>query len=131
MDALIGIFGWLWWLFAKLFGLLFGLVWFLLGGWVSALAQIVVIGLLIFGYKYGWRQALPEILNRARPLGRQVWGWVRRRERGGAASVNAYDAEEKNRQRRSRRGSGEPGDVNLSTLLSVVMLLELATAVVV
>ena len=131
MDALVGLLGWVWWLLAKVFGLIFGVVWFLLGGWVSALAQIVVIGLLIFGYKYGWRQALPEIRSLARPIGRQIWGWVRRRERAGSAGAQSSEAKLQTGKAQRRRGAREPGDVNLSTLLSVVMLLELATAVVV
>ena len=114
---------WLWWLVAKIVGLAFGLVWFLLGGWVATLAQIAVIAFLIFGYKYGWRQAPQELLARAGPAGRYLWGWVRTR-----SPVSLPERAEKNERRgardvsRPRGRRKEPGDVNLSTLLSVVAL---------
>lgn len=114
---------WLWWLVAKIVGLAFGLVWFLLGGWVATLAQIAVIAFLIFGYKYGWRQAPQELLARVGPAGRYLWGWVRARS---PVSFPERAVESQRRGARDRspmRGRRkEPGDVNLSTLLSVVAL---------
>ncbi len=60
------ILGWLWWAVSSVLGLVWTIVWFLLGGWVSALAQIAVVVLIIFGMKYGWRQAPFEVWSRAR-----------------------------------------------------------------
>ncbi len=121
------ILSWLWWLVVKIVGFAFGLVWFLLGGWVATLAQIAVIAFLIFGYKYGWRQALPELLSRAGPAGRyfggNLWSWMRAR-----SPVPLPQRAEKSERRVDRDPSArrlrrkEPGDVNLSTLLSVVAL---------
>ena len=114
MEAL----SWLWWLVAKLVGLVWGLLWFLLGGWVATLAQIAVIALVIFGYKYGWKQAPQELLSRAGPLGRYLWGWVRTREPGSIVPR----AEARERVGRSQGRLRQAGDVNLSTLLSVAAL---------
>lgn len=116
------ILGWIWWLLLKVLGLVWGIVWFLLGGWVATLAQIGVIVLLIFGYKYGWRQAPQEILSRASRWTGLAWSWARRREprsAGATAELRRY------RQPAPRRA---PGDVNLSTLLNVLMLAGLAAA---
>lgn len=120
------VFGWIWWLIWKVLGLVWGLIWFLLGGWVSTLAQIGVIALLIFGYKYGWRQAPQEILSRTARLFRLGWSWARAREAG--AAVPAPAARERPVRDGPRRA---PGDVNLSTLLNVLMLAGLAAAALV
>ena len=114
------ILGWLWWLLVKLLGLAWGLIWFLLGGWVATAAQIAVIGLVIFGYKYGWRRAPEEILARSGAIGRYLWGWVRARETGGGASPGRVEVRERQVIRTVRRK--EPGDINLSTVMSVAML---------
>ncbi len=111
---------WVWWAVVNAFGMALTVVWFLIGGWVSTLAQIGVVLLLAFGYKYGWRRAPLEIMSKARRIGGIGWGWVRRRER--PATGAAGDAEpvyvraERNRVRR------RPGDVNVSSLLNVAML---------
>ena len=114
------ILGWLWWLAAKLAGLVFGLTWFLLGGWVSTLAQIAVIALVIFGYKYGWRRAPQEILARGGALGRYIWGWVRARETSAGGALARVEIRDRVVERVVRRK--EPGDINLSTLLNIVVL---------
>ncbi len=116
---------WLWWLVLKIVGLAWGLVWFLLGGWVATLAQIAVIAFLVFGYKYGWRAAPQELLARAGPAGRYLWGWVRAR-----SPVSLPERAEKSVRRPHGRRK-EPGDVNLSTLLSVVALSGLLLAIAV
>ena len=119
------ILSWLWWLVAKLVGLVWSVVWFLLGGWVATLAQIAVIALVIFGYKYGWRQAPQEMLARAGPLGRYLWSWVRTREAG--TILPRPPSRERLAPRPGR--PREAGDVNLSTLLSVVALAGIIVAV--
>ena len=114
------IIGWLWWVAVKLVGVAWGLVWFLLGGWVSTLAQIAVIALLIFGYKYGWRRAPGEILERSGAVGRIIWGWVRSREAGTTAGMGRVDVRDRRVTKVVRRK--ERGDVNLSTLLNIAVL---------
>jgi hypothetical protein len=115
MDAI----GWIWWLAKSLLGLVWSVAWFLLGGWVSTLAQIGVIVLVIFAYKYGWRRAPQELLGRLGTIGRFGWSWIRAREPG-AAVAPALPA--------ARRSAGErrrqPGDVriNVSTTLSLLAL---------
>ncbi len=117
MDVL----GWLWWIVSSLFGLVWSLVWFLLGGWVATLAQIGVIVLVIFGYKYGWRQAPQEVLSRVGGIGRYAWAWVRKRE-----IPERTAAPPAAREPRSQRGMrrSQPGDVriNISTMLTLLML---------
>ena len=120
------VLGWIWWLLASLAGLVASLVWFLIGGWVSTLAQIGVIVLLIFGYKYGWRQAPREIVSRTARVSRAGWGWVRSREVG--AALPARNARERIVRARPQRASGA---INLSTLLNILMLAGLAAAALV
>ena len=36
---------------------MWSIAWLLLGGWVSTLAQILVIVFIVFAFKYGWRRA--------------------------------------------------------------------------
>ena len=110
------ILSWLWWALSSVLGLIWTVVWFLLGGWVSALAQIAVIVLLIFGMKYGWRQAPFEVWSRARSFGSFAWNWIRAKDPG---SVSArVETREVIRTVRVK----EPGDVNLSTVLNVLLL---------
>ena len=124
MDVL----GWIWWLIASLLKLVFSLVWFLLGGWVSTLAQIAVIVLLIFGYKYGWRRAPQELFSRLGVFGRFSWGWLKARERAPVADPAPSDG----KRRRGPRGRyfdrRQPGDVrlNVSTCLSLLAMAGLA-----
>ncbi|MFM9938134.1 MAG: hypothetical protein ACKVP7_01395 [Hyphomicrobiaceae bacterium] len=110
------ILGWIGWLLWKIVGLAWSLIWFLLGGWVSTLAQIAVIALIIFGYKYGWRQAPQQILTRSAAFGRFVWAWVRAREL--PAGTARTEVREVYRDVRVK----EIGDVNVSTLLSLLVL---------
>ncbi len=120
------VFGWLWWLVWNALSLVWGVVWFLLGGWVATLAQIGFVVLLIFGYRYGWRQAPQEILSRAVGLLRAGGGWVRSREAG--AGIPARDARGRSARDRPHRASGA---ISLSTLLNVLMLAGLAAAALV
>jgi hypothetical protein len=122
MDVL----GWLWWLTTSFVGLVWSLAWFLLGGWVITLAQIGVIVLAVFGYKYGWRRSPQEIITRLGTFGRFVWSWVRARE----VPPRPESRHTGRSAARSRRGprQREPGDIhiNVSTLLTVLMIAGLA-----
>lgn len=124
MDVL----GWLWWLLASFVSLIWSILWFLLGGWVSTLVQIAVIVLVVFGYKYGWRRAPAELMARIGSFGRFVWGWMR----SGDASYRAPASENSEKAvagRRSRRNVSrrQPGDIriNVSTCMTLLMLVGL------
>lgn len=117
------ILAWLWWLLMKALGLVWALAWLLLGGWVSTAAQITVIALAIFAYRYGWRRAPQELASRIVPLARMLWGWLRGREVAEKArtppATSRADARKARRLRRTRR---RPGDVNLSTLMNLALV---------
>ena len=108
------ILGWLFWLAAKLLAIVWTVGWFLLGGWVVTLAQVAVIGGLIYAYKYGWRRAPIEITRQARTFGGFVWAWARSREMPARAPRDQMREVVRTVRRK------EFGDVNLSTLLSVL-----------
>jgi hypothetical protein len=116
------IIGWLWWFTSGLLALVFSLVWFLISGWIATLAQIGIVAVLIFSYKYGWRRAPGELLVRVGGLVRRVLGWARVREGGGASGTGCKREKVQVVQRR------RPGDVNVSTLLNVLMLAGLGAA---
>ena len=113
------IFGWLWWLVANVLAMLWSVGWFLLGGWVVTLAQLAVIGGLVYAYKYGWRRAPLEISKHVRTFGSFVWAWARARDMPARTSR----AEVRETVRIVRRS--ELGDVNVSTLMSVLAILGL------
>jgi hypothetical protein len=118
----VDIIGWVWWLLSSLLGLVWTVAWFLLGGWVSTLAQIAVVVLIIFGYKFGWRRAPYEIWSRVGGFARFAWNWIRQREQAQAAPAAArVETREVIRTVRFK----ERGDINLSTLLSLLTLLGL------
>lgn len=119
------VIGWLWWLIASFVGLVWSAAWFLLGGWVSTLAQIAVIVLVVFGYKYGWRRAPLELMARMGNLGRFAWSWIRsgdgvRPARSSGRSASSTPG----RQPRHRVSRRQPGDVriNVSTCMTLLML---------
>lgn len=122
MDVL----GWLWWAISSLLGAVWTIMWFLLGGWVSTLAQIGVLVLLVAGYKYGWRRAPIEVTARFASVFRFAWAWMRSRELPPAAPLSAEA------NRRGPRGRyfdrRQPGDIrlNVSTCLSLLVLAGLA-----
>lgn len=106
----------LWWIVKAVWGV----VWLLIGGWVSAALQIVVLVLAVFAYKYGWQRAPYEAWRGAKAMGRWGWAWIR--------GAQAMAGEERVREVQVIREirTKELGDVNLSSLLNVVMLTGLA-----
>ena len=119
------ILGWLWWGVAKIAGLAWSFAWFLLGGWVSTLLQLVILIGAVFAMKYGWRQAPQEMWNRVRPLGRFAWNWARAREVTAPAASQRAEVREAVRVVRVK----EPGDMSASTVLTVAMLAGIVLAV--
>jgi hypothetical protein len=112
--------GWLWWMIATIVSLFGSIAWFLLGGWVVTLVQLVLIIFLVFVYKYGWRRAPIEFSAKVGGFGRFVWAWMRAREPALAAAAPVTARREVRVVHRRR-----PGDVNLSTLLTLVMFVGL------
>ena len=110
------ILGWLWWVVASAVSLVWSILWFLIGGWVSTLAQIAVLVGIIFFYKYGWQRAPAELAARVSTAGRFVWGWIRQRETGGPASERV-EVREVVRTVRVK----EAGDINVSSLINVLL----------
>ena len=117
VDALI----WIWWALTSLLGFVWSLLWFLIGGWVSALAQIFIVALVIFGMKYGWKRAPFELWARAKAFGKFFWNWILAKE--GSQPQSRVEVRETLRVVRFK----EVGDVNLSTLLSALTLVGLLT----
>jgi hypothetical protein len=109
------IVSWIGWLLATLAGWIWSVVWLLVGGWVSTLLQILLIVFVVFTFKYGWRRAPLELALRVRPLAGWLWRWVTARERP------AYVTASSTPDVRIIRVKA-PGDVNLSSLLNVIML---------
>jgi hypothetical protein len=116
------IVSWIVWLLAALAGWMWSIAWLLVGGWVSTLLQILVIVFVVFGLKYGWRRAPLEIASRVRPLAGWVWRWVASREPRPGRDDDFVRGPSEVRIIRVKA----PGDVNLSTLLNVLMLTGLA-----
>jgi hypothetical protein len=122
------ILGWLWWAVASvlgliwwLLGLVWSVVWFLISGWVSTLLQIAILVAVIFFLKYGWQRAPAELWRRGSAFGRFAWKWVRARETEPAGAPREV-VRERIRVVRVK----EPGDVNISTLMSLAVLAGLA-----
>lgn len=113
------ILSWLWWPVS----LLLSLVWFLIGGWISALIQIFVLALGIFVFKYGWQQGPIEFWRSFEGARRFVWGWLKggRAERNAAATATA-SAQDVRRGEIQVVHVRDWGDINVSTLLSLIML---------
>jgi hypothetical protein len=112
MDIVV----WIAWALFSVLGLAWSIVWFLISGWVSTLLQIAVLVGAIFFLKYGWQRAPVELWRRTRSVALFGWGWIRAREPQGNATREV--ARETVRVVRVK----EPGDVNISTLLSLLMI---------
>jgi hypothetical protein len=112
METFLGV---LWWIAS----MLWGLIWLLIGGWVSTALQIIVLVLAYYAYRYGWRRAPLEAWRGVRTIGRWGWNWLRGVEAMAGADQAARVREvERIREIRVK----EFGDVNLSSLMNVTML---------
>ena len=112
------IVAWLAWALVAIIGVLWSVVWFLVAGWVSTLLQIALLVATIYFLKYGWQRAPAELWRRTRSFGMFFWTWIRAREphtAGGALPEVIRVVRAK-----------EFGDINISTLLSFLMLVGLA-----
>jgi hypothetical protein len=115
--ALVWVFGLAWWLL----GLLWSIVWFLVSGWVSTLLQIAILVAVVFFLKYGWERAPSELWRRGSAFVRFSWKWIGAREIDPGAATR-----EVSRERIRIVRVKEFGDVNVSTLLSLLVLAGLA-----
>jgi hypothetical protein len=114
------ILGWLWWVASTLLAGVLALVWFLISGWVSTLLQIALLVMVIYFLKYGWQRAPAEIWRRSRAFAGFFVGWIRARD----ADASGREAVQTVRVVKVK----EFGDVNISTLLSLLMLMGLVLA---
>jgi hypothetical protein len=108
------ILGWLWSLASTLFIGTLSLIWFLISGWVSTLLQIAVLVVVIYFLKYGWQRAPAEIWRRSRSFAGFFVSWIRARD----ADASGREVVQTVRVVKVK----EFGDVNISTLLSLLML---------
>ena len=114
MDVL----SWLTWVFGWTVSLAWSLLWLLLGGWVSTLAQLIAVVAIIAIYRYGWRRAPIEVWSQLSRFVRFAVGWLR----GGDAVIRNPTPIIRETIRIVK--IKELGDVNLSTTLSVLVLAE-------
>jgi hypothetical protein len=124
---MMDILGWLGWLLWGALALLWSIVWLLLGGWISTLAQIVVVLMAIFVYRYGWQQAPAELWRQTLAVWRFATGAMRASEALSQAEQDRKRSAARERPAPGKaraRGPRHAGDVtiNLSTALSVGML---------
>ena len=108
------ILAWSWWVASALLTGILSLIWFLISGWVSTLLQIALLVIVIYFLKYGWQRAPAEIWKRSRAFAGLFIGWVGARD----ADASGREAVQTVRVIRVK----EFGDINISTLLSLVML---------
>jgi hypothetical protein len=113
------IVAWLWWALLTILGALWSIVWFLISGWVSTLLQIAILVAVIYFLKYGWQRAPAEIWRRTSSFARFFWGWVRAREPHTSRSAEVREVVRV-------LSTKEFGDINVSTLLSLLALVGLA-----
>jgi hypothetical protein len=109
------VLAWFWWLLLTGLGFLWALVWFLISGWVSTFLQLALLVVIIYVLKYGWQRTPAVLWTRTRSLATFAWAWLRARE---PAVVPRGETREVVRVVRAK----EFGDINISTLLSLVML---------
>ncbi|MFM7084013.1 MAG: hypothetical protein ACKOW3_03265 [Hyphomicrobium sp.] len=96
--------------------LAWSLIWFLVGGWFSTLAQIGVLFSIVYFYKYGWQRAPAEIIARLMAFLRFVWNWIRQKD----ITLN-HDRRDIIRIVKVK----EFGDINLSSLLNALLFFNL------
>ena len=113
MDVVV----WLFWAFVSALSVVWSLFWFLISGWVSTLLQIAVVVVVIYALKYGWRRAPFEIWRRTSTFGRFFWGWIRARDPDVARGLEVREVEVLRIVR-----AHDLGDINISTLLSLLVL---------
>ena len=114
------IVSWLWWLVSTLLTGLLSLIWFLISGWVSTLLQIALLVVVIYFLKYGGQRAPAEIWRRSRSFAGFFVGWIRARD----ADASARESGPAVRVIKVK----EFGGVNISTLLSLLMVAGLVLA---
>src|SRR6185369_443500 len=108
------ILGWLWWVASTLVRAILSLSWFLISGWVSTLLQIALLVIVIYFLKYGWQRAPAEIWRRTRSFAGFFVSWIKARD----ADASGREVVQTVRVVKVK----EFGDVNISTLLSLLML---------
>ena len=108
---------WLGWSSSAIIRSLWALVWFLISGWVSTLLQIALLVAVIHFFKYGWQRAPIELWRRTYSLASFLWNWLRAR----APQAAPGDMREVVRFIRTK----EFGDINVSTLFSLLLLIGL------
>jgi hypothetical protein len=113
------IVAWLAWALVALLGVLWSVLWFLMAGWVSTLLQIALLIATVYFLKYGWQRAPAELWRRTRSFGWFFWTWIRAREPHTAGGLEVREVVRVVRAK-------EFGDINISTLLSLLMLVGLA-----
>jgi hypothetical protein len=114
MDVL----SWLAWALIAVLTFLWSLIWFLISGWVSTLVQIILLVAIMYFLKYGWQRAPAELWRATRSFASILWSWVRARELR-TAGVGQREIVRVVRVK-------EFGDINISTLLSLIVLVGLA-----
>lgn len=114
METVLGVVLWV-------LSAIWGLIWLLIGGWVSTALQIIVLVLAYYAYRYGWRRAPLEAWRGVRAVGRWGWNWLR-----GFEAMSGGPERERDRVREvevvREIHVKEFGDVNLSSLMNVSML---------
>ena len=96
------------------------LIWFLISGWVSTLLQIALLVIVIYFLKYGWQRAPAEIWKRSRTFA----GFFCELDQGARQVASGRATVQTVRVIKVK----EFGDVNISTLLSLLMLAGLILA---
>lgn len=128
---MMDILSWTGWLIWSLLALLWSVVWLLLGGWISTFAQIVVVVMAIYVYRYGWRNAAGELFRQGRAVWRFASGAMRASEALAEAdsdrkrdAVKASAAHRDGRRSILPPGPRHAGDVtiNLSTALTIAAM---------
>jgi hypothetical protein len=112
------ILSWLGWILLAVVGAFWSVLWFLISGWVSTLLQITLLVAVIYFIKYGWQRAPAELWRRSSSFGRFFWHWLRAREPQAGPDVEVRELVRVVRIK-------EFGDINISTLLSLVTLMGL------